>query len=302
MKGKVVVSLLTSKQDFQLMQAAAAREAGRRADLEVEVVFAENNGVTQIHQLFELIKAPQGERPQAIVVETVAGEGFERVARNAVRAGIGWVLLNRDAAYVDALRVERGDLPISNVSVDNEDAGRIQGRQLRILLQRGGRVLYLQGPADTAVAAQRLHGVREVIRGAEIELDVLNGSWTEVSGEKAVSAWLELKRAEESRPAVVCAQNDSMAVGAWRAIQARRSGWTDLLFTGCDGLPEGGQSLVRTGKLTATIVTPPPAGPAVTLVARTLAGEPAPARLLLPPRSFPSEEELLRHAQKPAAL
>jgi ribose transport system substrate-binding protein len=214
-----------------------------------------------------------------------------------VRAGIGWVLLNRDAAYIGALRAERNDLAISNVSVDNEETGRIQGRQLRILLQRGGRVLYLQGPADTAAAAQRLHGAREGIRGAPIELEVLNGNWTEGSGERAVTAWLELKRAEEFHPAVVCAQNDSMAVGARRAIQERRSGWTDLLFTGCDGLPEGGQSLVRADTLAATIVTPPPAGPAVTLVARALAGEPAPAQLLLSPRSFPLEEELLRRAQ-----
>jgi ABC-type sugar transport system substrate-binding protein len=82
------------------------------------------------------------------VVETVTGEGLERVARSAARAGIGWVLINRDAAYSDELRRLRSDLVISNVSVDNEEVGRIQGRQLRILLPEGGHVLCGQGPPE----------------------------------------------------------------------------------------------------------------------------------------------------------
>jgi ribose transport system substrate-binding protein len=300
MKRKVVVSLLTSQQEFQLMQAADAREAAARAGLEAEVLFAENNAIQQIHQLFQHVHAPDDARPAAIVAETVTGEGLERVARSAVKAGVGWVLINRDAAYIDVLRAERSDLPIANVSVDNEEVGRIQGRQLRILLPKGGRVLYLQGPADTAVAVERLHGTQEVIEGAGIEIRLLNGDWTEESGAKAVAAWLRLKSAETYHPAVVCAQNDSMALGARRAIAECHREWVDLAFTGCDGLPEGGQQFVRSGRLVATVVTPPSAGPALTLVARALAGEPAPAKLLLPPCSFPAEHELLRHARSEA--
>jgi len=68
-------------------------------------------------------------------------------------------------------------------------------------------------------------------------------------------------------------------------------------FTGCDGLPEGGQKLVRERVLAATIVTPSNAGPAVDLVANALeTGERPPAQLVLPPRSFPPEAELLRRS------
>lgn len=298
MKPKILLSLLTSEQDFQLKQAADARDAATRAGLDIEVLYAENNAVQQIHQLFGFVHAPEGERPTAIVVETVTGEGLERVARNAVGARIGWVLINRDAAYIDALRREQSDLVISNVSVDNEEAGRIQGRQLRALLPQGGHVLYLQGPPDTAVAQERLRGAEEVLRGTGIELKVLNGDWTERSGEKAAAAWLRLKTAEGFHPTVLCSQNDSMAVGARRAVRELRAERTELLFTGCDGLPEGGLSLVQRGHLAATIITPPPAGPAVTMVARALAGEPAPARLRLQPQGFPEEAELQRLARR----
>jgi ABC-type sugar transport system substrate-binding protein len=298
MAAKLVVALLSEQQEFQVMQAKDARECAARAGLEVEVLFAENNAVQQIHQLFERIHAPEAERPAAIVVETVTGEGLERVARNAVKAGIGWVILNRTVTYLDALRKERGDLPIASVSVDSEEAGRIHGRQLRALLPKGGQVLYLQGPADTSSARERLLAAQKTIEGTGIELKVLGSEdWTEATGEKTVSTWLRLKTSEGFRAGAVCAQNDALAVGARRAILAHRTEWSKLAFLGCDGLPEGGQRLVRTGELTATVVTPPPAGPAVTLVSRVLAGEHVAADVRLAPHSHPGEEELARRVR-----
>jgi ABC-type sugar transport system substrate-binding protein len=292
MKHKILVSLLTSDQEFQLLQAASARDAAARAGIEVEVQFAENNAVQQIHQIFERIHADGATRPAAIVVETVSGEGLERAARNAVRAGIGWVLMNRGATYIEALRAERSDLPISSVSVDSEEVGRIQGRQLRALLPSGGRVLYIQGPPDTAAAQERLRGAEEIIRTAGIETKILNGDWTEDGGEKATAGWLRLKTSAAFRPDVVCCQNDAMAVGARRAIRQHKPEWEGLAFTGCDGLPEGGRKQVLAGRLAATVVTPPPAGPAVKLVAWALAGTPAPAELRVEPESFPPVEDL----------
>jgi ABC-type sugar transport system substrate-binding protein len=282
--AKVIVALQNERQEFQLVEAQAARESAARAQLDIEVVFADDNAIQQIHQLFAYIRAPEGARPAAIIVQTVVGEGLERVARNAVKAGIGWVLLNRTVGYLEALRAERRDLPIGSVSVDNNEAGAIQGRQLRALLPGGGSVLYLQGPADTSTAQNRLLTAQKVIAGSGIELKILVGeAWTETIGEKAVSAWLRLKSSEGLRPAGVCAQNDSLAVGARRAIVAQRPEWSDLVFTGCNGSLDYGQRLVRTGELTATIVTPPPAGPAVELVARILAGDQGASDLHLSP-------------------
>jgi ABC-type sugar transport system substrate-binding protein len=298
MAAKVVVALLSEHQEFQQMQAKDAQECAARVGLDSEVLFADDNAIQQIQQLYARIHAPEGERPAAIVVETVVGEGLERVARNAVKAGVGWVILNRTVSYPEALRRERSDLPIASVSVDNDEVGRIQGRQLRALFPNGGLVLYLQGPADTSAAKERLRAARTALEGGRIELKVLsNDDWTEAVGEKTVAAWLRLKTSEGFRPVAVCAQNDALAVGARRAILAHRPEWSELLFTGCDGLPEGGQRLVRSGELTATVVTPRPAGAAVMLVSRALAGERVASDLLLSPESFPGEQELARRAR-----
>ena len=73
--------------------------------------------------------------------------------------------------------------------------------------------------------------------------------------------------------------------------------WRDLLFTGCDGLPGGGQRLVQEKLLAATVVQPTTVGPSVELVARSLRGEQVPATTYLAPRTYPAIEELERRGR-----
>jgi ribose transport system substrate-binding protein len=295
---KVLVALLNEEQEFQQLQAKDARDAAARLGLEAEVVFAEGHAVVQIQQLFRRIHAPEGERPAAIVVEAATGEGLERVARNAVKAGIGWILVNTRVAYVDALRAEHPDLPIAMLGTDQKEVGRIQGRQGRSLLPGGGRALCVQGPADSTVSADRLAGLEEAL-GKAFEVRSLNGDWTEAGGAKAVTSWLRLKTAEAFTPDVVASQNDSMAAGARRALLQHHPGSGSLLFLGCDGLPDGGQRMVARGELAATVVTPSNTGPAVEIVSRWLRSGQVPSReILLPPRSHPPEDHIRPRGQK----
>jgi ABC-type sugar transport system substrate-binding protein len=296
MKRKVAVGLLSDQQEFQVLQARDAEAAARRNDLEIEVVYADMNPLEQIHQLFRFIHAPAEDRPAAIVVETVVGEGLERVARNAVQAGIAWVLLNRNVPYLKELREKHPEVLVGAVGTDQLEVGRIQGRQFKVLLPSGGNVLYLQGPSDTSAAQERLRGAQETIAGTGIELHVLSGQWTEASGEKAVRGWLRLKSSDTLPPDLVGSQNDAMALGARRAIESLAPERASVPFTGCDGLPEGGQRLVREGKLAATVVTPSNTGPALDLVAKALRGEPTSAEVTLQPVSHPEESELVRVA------
>jgi ribose transport system substrate-binding protein len=291
---KVVVALLNAEQEFQQLQATDAREAGARLGLGVEVSFAEGHAVVQIQQLFKHIHAPEGERPAAIVVEAATGEGLERVARNAAKAGIGWALVNARAAYVEALRREYPALPIFRLGTDQREVGRIQGRQARALVGSRGGVLCVQGPADSTVTAERLSGLKEALGGG-FEVRSVNGEWTEASGQKAVASWLRLKTSESFRPDVVVSQNDSMAAGARKALLDHRREWSGLPFLGCDGLPEGGQKMVADGRLAATVVAPSNTGPALEILSRWFESRQAPpAEVLLAPRSHPPEDRLRR--------
>jgi len=290
-KKRIVVGLLADDQEFQRLQGDDARVAGKRHGFDVEVLYAANNAVAQIQQLFKYIKGPAEERPAAIIVETVVGEGLERVARSAAAAGIGWILINRRVSYLEALRREYPNLPVSVVSTDQVEVGRIQARQFRAIIKSGrGSVLYIQGPSDTSAARERLQGAREGLSGSNITLSILDGSWTESSGEHAIQRWLRTKSSGNARPDVIGCQNDGMAIGARRALAAASSPeLASLVLTGCDGLRDGGQRLVNMRHLAATVVTPSNTGPAMDLVARMLKTRQAPAaEVMLKPISYPT--------------
>jgi ABC-type sugar transport system substrate-binding protein len=154
-------------------------------------------------------------------------------------------------------------------------------------------VLYVQGPPSTQAARERLEAAQAGLEGAGVELKVVPAEWTEAAGESAVKAWLRLKTSDLFRPDVVGGQNDALALGAQKALRAQRPEWSGVPYTGCDGLADGGQRLVRIGQLAATIVVPSCAGPAVELVDHVFeSGEPPPPSVIVLPQSFPPVDEL----------
>lgn len=294
MPANIVVSLLDERQDYSRLQSEEARAAaGRRSSLSVEVMFAENNALVQIQQLLAHIHASRESRPAAIIVHSATGEGLERVARNAVKAGIGWIILNRRVDYVDELRSARPELPIARVSLDQFEIGRIQGRQVRKLVPEPGLLIYVSGPLDTSAAQDRLAGTEKELEHDGFELKVLNGNRTEEGAEAAVASFLRLKTGGGRRPAVIVAQNDWMAKGARRAGMAHEPAWQSVPVIGCDGLAEHGRALVKGGTLAATVITPASTGSAIELVADWVEERRLPpADLTLQSRSFPPEEAL----------
>jgi ABC-type sugar transport system substrate-binding protein len=289
MAERIVVSLTSEDQEYQALQGEDAREAGRRLGVHVEVLFAEDNAVLQIQQLFRFVHAGEGERPAALLVHTRVPDGLERVARNAVQAGIGWILLNRTAPYVDALRRERPAIAVAAVTSDHVEIGRIHARQLARLCPDGAHVLYVQGPSDASAASLRLQGLEEALRGRPYELKVVNGEWTAASAEKAIAGWLRLRTSDLFQPAVVVCQNDLMARGARAALQRLRPEWARLPFLGCDGLPKGGRLDVEQGRLAATITMPSCASPAIDLAVKWIrAGAVPPALTVLAPSGYPA--------------
>ncbi len=290
---KIVASFIARDQEFQMAQSLAAAAAAKRLGLEIEVLFAEGNAILQIHQLFQRIHLPEDQKPSAFVVEPVSDEGFERLAKNAVAAGIGWLPLNRTAPYLQTLRVVAPKLPVCNVITDQVAAGRIQGEQIRALLPDGGKVLYVQGPPMTLVEERR-RGTEDALAGAEIHRHVVSGTWTEASGEKAVLSWFRLKEGSAATVDLIASQNDHMAVGARRGLLSLRPESARLPVLGIDGLEAGGQRLVQEGRLTATVVMPCNAGRAVEIVAKWLQDGVVPPERVSGelPHSYPAETRL----------
>src|SRR5437879_2172820 len=294
-KLRILVSLTTDDNDYQIEQAQSAEQMARKLGVEIQIVYADNDAITQSTQILKVIQADENQRPNAVVFEPVGGTALPQVARAAASAGIGWAVLNRDANYILELR-RSSSAPVFGVTSDHLEIGRIQGRQFAALLPHGGSILYIQGPAENSAAKERAQGMQET-KPTNIHVTVLRGQWTEESAQRAVRSWLKLSTSQKAAIDVIGAQDDSMAIGARKAFQelneSDQERWLKLPFTGCDGLPKTGQSWVRSGLLAATIYVPPNSGQALEMLVQALQQKkPLPDRALTNAVSIPSLQEL----------
>jgi len=295
-KLRILVSLITEDNDYQIEQGQSAREAANKLDVSVTTVYADSDAINQSTQLLRAIQADPAERPDGIVVEPAAGTAFPQVARAAAAAKIGWAVLNRDPSYLEELRPV-AQAPVFAISSDHLEIGRIQGRQFTALLPQGGSVLYIQGPSENPAAKERALGMQET-KPPNIHVTLLKGQWTQESALRTVRSWLKLSTSQKAPIDLVGAQNDAMAMGARRAFQeltneTERETWLRLPYTGVDGLPKTGQVWVRSGLLSATILTPANAGQGLELLVQGIRQQKQPpTRILVQPTSIPAIEAL----------
>jgi ABC-type sugar transport system substrate-binding protein len=291
-RPKILLSLLTDQEDYQRLQAEAAQAAATREGVELEILYAEKNAVTQIQQIFRAVSRPAETRPAVMIVQSVAVTGMEGAARAAVQAGIGWVLLSEKTPYLEALRREFPGPLVGCVFVDNEDVGRMQGRLAKAILPDGGAIVCVEGPPMSGASQKRRKGLEQELSGSKLKVTRwIPGDWTVQSAERAVGAWVR-NAPDSARPRLILAQNDDMAAGTAGAIQRSRPAWADIPIAGVDGVPGHGQKMVREKVLAATIVIPPRAGLAVEAAAKHLRKTPVPFASLVSPLPFPSTREL----------
>lgn len=290
-----VVSLTNNDNDYQLEQAAAAEKAARRLGIDLKIIHAGNDALTQSQQLLHFVQDSSVVRPDAIMFEPAGGTAFPQVARAAAAAGIGWVVLNHEVDYVHELR-RTYKVPVFAISSDHQEIGKIQGQQFAALLPNGGTVLYIEGPANSSAAKERTAGMMKT-KPANLQIKSMRANWTEESAYRTVSSWLRLRTSLESRIDVVGAQDDSMAMGARKAFQELperdRARWVRIPITGCDGMPKTGQAWVKNGTLAATVFIPPNTDLAIEMLAEAFkAGANLPENKVTAPESVPPLAEL----------
>ena len=294
-KQRLLLCVTNDSNDFQIEQVKGARQAAARLGVELDIVYAQDDGIIQSQQLLNRIQNPAETRPTVIIFEPAGSTTLPQVARAAAAKGIGWVVLSRDAEYIVELR-SSFHIPAFVVAPDHGEIGRIQGRQLAALLPRGGIVLAIQGPSQSRAASLRHTGLLTT-KPENIQLRAVKAHWTEASAQKAVRSWLALSTSRGTDIVAVCAQDDSMAMGARLAFEQShhelRASWLQIPFLGCDGMPSTGQEWVRRGLLTGTVFSPPTAPVAIDLIGRFLQqGTMPPPRTLTETRSIPDLETL----------
>lgn len=300
MISRIGLFLRSLDNDYQQRLRDDAIAASGRLGFKVEVFAAQNDSARQIAQINKALSRPDATDLAAVLVSPVRDDVLADVARTTSRAGVSWVLLNREAEYVDTLREEFHALPIFGVTPDQIQIGRIQGQQMKVLLKQGGTVVYVTGPANTSSARRRLEGMRAEIEGTSLAVTQVEADWSSEGARMAVERWLESQDPNGSTPALFCAQNDEMALGVRQALRdaatrRNRPEMAALPITGCDGSPTFGQRLIREKRLLATVALPSAAGPALEWIARVRDGaQRPPGVVVLPVLSLPELTELGR--------
>jgi ABC-type sugar transport system substrate-binding protein len=303
---RVALFLQDRLNDYQSLLQADCEQTARRHDLQVNILSAEASAETQIRQVRTVLAEREATRPRALIISPVSEMAMLPLVHDAARLGIAWVFLSRWNDAIHELRRQYPKIPIFAVLPDHMEIGRLQGQQLRLLLNPNDELVYIQGPMSTYSTRRRRAGLeQELADKQDFRWSHFNADWSQNGGESAMRSWLTTFTARSVPKFVIAAQSDAMAMGARQAVvdwgssggQIPRG---DLRAVGCDGSPSFGQRLVTLRQLSATVIIPPIAGRAVEeIVGAFRYGKYPAAETTVPVVSYPDidtlKSEVKRH-------
>ncbi|WGV98757.1 ribose ABC transporter substrate-binding protein RbsB [Vibrio sp. YMD68] len=178
---------------------------------------------------------------KAILINPTDSDAVSNAIRIANRSNIPVLTLDRGAS--------RGEV-VSHIASDNVVGGEIAGHYIMEKVGEKAKVIQLEGIAGTSAARERGEGFMNAVNGSEMEL--LASQPADFDRTKGLNVMENLLAANPDVQAVF-AQNDEMALGALRAVQASGK---DIMIVGFDGTDDG-IAAVNRGMLAATVAQQP---------------------------------------------
>ena len=178
---------------------------------------------------------------KAILINPTGALAVTNAIRTANRANIPVLTLDRTAAH--------GDI-VSHIASDNIAGGELAGQFIAQQLGHDAKVIQLEGIAGTSAARERGEGFSNAVIANKLQM--LSSQPADFDRSKGLNV-MENMLAANGDVQAVFAQNDEMALGALRAIEAAGK---DIMVIGFDGTDEG-IAAVRRQQLSATIAQQP---------------------------------------------
>ncbi|GAM75920.1 ribose ABC transport system [Vibrio ishigakensis] len=178
---------------------------------------------------------------KAILINPTDSDAVSNAIRMANRSNIPVLTLDRGAS--------RGEV-VSHIASDNVAGGEMAGKFIMEKVGETAKVIQLEGIAGTSAARERGEGFMKSVK--ESKMEVLASQPADFDRTKGLNVMENLLAANSDVQAVF-AQNDEMALGALRAVQASGK---DVMIVGFDGTDDG-IAAVNRGLLSATIAQQP---------------------------------------------
>ena len=178
---------------------------------------------------------------KAILINPTDSDAVSNAIRMVNRSNIPVLTLDRGAS--------RGEVA-SHIASDNVVGGELAGNDIAEVVSQDAKVIQLEGIAGTSAARERGEGFMNAVKGSKMQL--LATQPADFDRTKGLNVMENLLAANPDVQAVF-AQNDEMALGALRAVQASGK---KVVIVGFDGTDDGIAAVER-GQLAATVAQQP---------------------------------------------
>ena len=256
-KPKVVLSLSTLNNPFFVEVRDGAQAAAQTANIQLDVVDAQNDSATQANQL----ATAQTGGAKAVIINPVDSD--------AAAASVG-ALVKANIPVVAVDRTVNGATLASLVASDNVAGGKQAAAELAAALGNKGSIIV----AGTSASRDRGAGFAEGMK-AFPNIKIVAQQTANFDRTAALDVTTNLLQAHPGVTGVF-AENDEMALGAIQALGAKAG--KEVKIVGFDGTTDG-LAAIKAGTMVATVAQQPAklGQTAVEQVAKILKGEKADA-------------------------
>ncbi len=218
----------------------------------VELKFADAQG-KQANQI-KAVRSFIAQKVDVIVIAPVVETGWEPVLREAQRAGIPVILVDR------GIKVSDENLYATLIASDFVEEGRRAAEWLAKKMGGKAQIVELEGTTGSAPAIDRKKGFAEELK-KHPDMKIIkaqSADFTRAKGKEVMEAFI---KSDRERIQAVYAHNDDMALGAIQALEeAGLKPGKDVVVVSIDGVRGAFEAMVA-GKLNATVECNPLFGP-----------------------------------------
>ncbi|TCP29562.1 monosaccharide ABC transporter substrate-binding protein (CUT2 family) [Scopulibacillus darangshiensis] len=261
---KIVIgfSQIGAESGWRTAETKSIKEMGKN-DPEIELKFSDAQQ-KQSNQI-KAIRSFIAQKVDVIALAPVVETGWEKVLREAKRAKIPVVLLDR------RIKVDDDSLYTTFIGSDFIEEGKNAAKYLANLIgpDKKVNIVELQGTVGASAMIERQKGFAEQLKkypGYKIKKSE-TADFTRSKGKEVMEAFL---KADGKNIDAVFAHNDDMAMGAIQAIEeyGLKSG-KDIKIVSVDGIKDAFQA-IKDGKSNITVECNPLLGPQLAQVAKEL--------------------------------
>jgi inositol transport system substrate-binding protein len=234
---KVGITYQNLQNEFILGIQDAARAKAKALGIDLIEADGQGNAESQITQVENFIS----QKVNAIVLNPFDKDGCAVAVVKANAAKIPIIVVNAQVSNLDKA--------LAYVGSDDFEAGQIEMQFLATQLKGTGNLVIIHGPNGHSAEVARTQGNKQIL-AKNPNMKVLfeqTANWDRAQAMALMENWLQSGKKIDA----VCAQNDEMALGAYKAIEAAHKE-KDILVVGIDAIADGLKA-VGDGKLAATV-------------------------------------------------